>query len=171
MPVFLEEASALHAPRLVWERVEMDDFDGQLVRVAAVDSLFCRQMLAWQNTGEMKLRSRAATEIVSLCHRVSEATSCPMLFGPAERRWHYCQQRPVTLDALATVVAAARIRVKRQILPKERGGGQRNCAASHSQQRKSKSELTVGMKGMRPGSRPSYVPGDLSRVPSLLSWP
>ena len=115
-PVYLVVAAALCALRLVWEQASGVDFSADLIKVSAGDSVFCRHMNEWHNTGVMRLRSAAAAEMVRLRERISGLKKCPRLFCPAEFPSMYEKRRMVELDDPATVGAVARKRLRFQIL-------------------------------------------------------
>ena len=111
MPLFMEEASALMALRMVLTVITERPLSKGYIHVRAGTPLLCRHILEWQNTGTVKLRSPAAGEILTLCHSVSRLLMCPLLFEPLTEIWEYEQAVPVRLERLATVVAAGSVRL------------------------------------------------------------
>ena len=72
-----------------------------LIRVAAGDTLFRRHMCEWLNAGALHDRSAARPEVITLRQQISAP-----FFWPAAHRIAY----------RASELAAARIRLKRQII-------------------------------------------------------
>ena len=114
--MFLLEAAAFHVLRLVLTRLQTPGYSAQLIRVRAGDVMFCRRMNDWYVTGELRLVSQVAAEIVSLCTAIAESLRCPLLFEPAEHASIFRELQPAEVCNMQSLVAAARLRLKHQII-------------------------------------------------------
>ena len=99
-PVFFEEAVVLFALRMVVRNLEGAGYVGDFIHVKAGSAPPRRGLLEQQNTGEVRLSSQAAPEIMQLCHKASKMLPCPMLYRPSGESWEYNQLRVAQLADL-----------------------------------------------------------------------